>query len=125
MISLQANRYLVYLGRDEENCVTRDENHHYRPPRPPPIHYSTSSHRNDHKKLVSSVPQHVPSRTPLAQSTPRSVMHLPSSTTTTTLTSIHSEHPRQSKFQMISDVSNRSYNYMTSIIEDCFSSCLL
>ncbi|CAF4341252.1 unnamed protein product, partial [Adineta steineri] len=32
LMSLQANQYLVYLGRDEEKLVTRDDDHH-RPPR--------------------------------------------------------------------------------------------
>lgn len=96
-MSLQANQYLVYLGRDEENHVTRDDDHH-RPPRPPSIHYST---------------QRVPNSTPLAQSTPRSVTQIP--TSTTTLTSAHTERSRQSQYQTIT-TPNRSFTYLTRII---------
>lgn len=111
-MSLQANQYLVYLGRDEENHVTRDDDHHNHPPpppRPPSLHYSTSIHRSDHPSLT----QQVPNSTPLAQSTPRSVTQLPS--TTTTLTSVHTERSRQSQYQTITNTPNRSFNYMTSI----------
>lgn len=108
-MSLQANQYLVYLGRDEEKQVTRDDEHH-RPPRPPPIHYSSSSlHRSDH----TSLSQHVPNPTPLAQSTPRSVTQIPSSTTTT-ITSHDTHRSRQSQYQTINNTPNRSFNYMTS-----------
>jgi len=107
-MSLQANQYLVYLGRDEEKHVTRDDDHH-RPPRPPPIHYSTSLQRTDHTHLS----QHVPNPTPLAQSTPRSITQIPSSTTT--LTSANTQHSRQSQYQMMNNTPNRSFNYITSI----------
>jgi len=117
-MSLQANQYLVYLGRDEEQHVTRDndDDHHHRPPRPPPIYYSSSSlHRSDHTNL----PQHVPNPTPLAQSTPRSVTQIPSSTTTT-LTSVDTQRSRQSQYQTINNTPNRSFNYMTSIQQKIF-----
>jgi hypothetical protein len=107
-MSLQANQYLVYLGRDDEKHVTRDDDHH-RPPRPPPIHYSTSLHRSDHINL----PQHLSNPTPLAQSTPRSVGQVPLSTTT--LTSIDTQRSRQSQYQTINTTPSRSFNYMTSI----------
>ncbi|CAF4592416.1 unnamed protein product [Rotaria sp. Silwood1] len=107
LMSLQANQYLVYLGRDEENHVTRDDDddHHHRPPRPPSIHYSTSLNRTDHRNLI----QHVPNSTPLAQSTPRSITQIPS--TTTTLASIHTErsHPTQ-----YNNTPSRSFNYITN-----------
>ncbi|CAF3696728.1 unnamed protein product [Rotaria sordida] len=111
LMSLQVNKYLVYLGRDEENHVTRDDDdhhHHHRPPRPPSIHYTTSLHRTDHTNLS----QHVPNSTPLAQSTPRSITQIPS--TTTTLTSVHTERSRQSQYQTINNTPNRSFNYITS-----------
>jgi hypothetical protein len=108
-MSLQANQYLVYLGRDDEQQVTRDDDHH-RPPRPPPIQYTSSSlNRSDH----TSLPQHVPNPTPLAQSTPRSVTQVPSSTTT--IASIDTQRSRQSQYQTINNTPSRSFNYMTSI----------
>jgi len=103
-MSLQANQYLVYLGRDEEKHVTRDDEHH-RPPRPPPIHYSSSLHH-------SNLSQHVPNPTPIAQSTPRSITQIPSSTTT--LASVDTQHSRQSQYQTINNTPNRSFNYLTS-----------
>ncbi len=108
-MSLQANQYLVYLGRDEEKQVTRDDDHH-RPPRPPSTHYTSSSlHHSDHPSLA----QHVPNPTPLAQSTPRSVTQVPSSTTT--LASVDTQRSRQSQYQTInSSTPNRSFNYLTS-----------
>ncbi|CAF2141597.1 unnamed protein product [Rotaria magnacalcarata] len=111
LMSLQANQYLVYLGREEENHVTRDEDddhHHHRPPRPPSLHYSTSINRSEHHSLT----QHVPNSTPLAQSTPRSVTQLPSSTTT--MISVHTERSRQSQYQTITNTPNRSFNYLTN-----------
>ncbi|CAF3932756.1 unnamed protein product [Adineta steineri] len=110
LMSLQANQYLVYLGRDEEKLVTRDDDHH-RPPRPPPIHYSTSLQRTDHTNLA----QHVPSSTPLAQSTPRSVTQIP--TSTTTLASVNTQHSRQSQYQTINTTPNRSFNYIPNTIQ--------
>ena len=108
-MSLQANQYLVYLGRDDEKHVTRDnDDHQHRPPRPPPIHYSTSLHRSDHTNL----PQHVPNPTPLAQSTPRSISQVPSSTTT--LASVDTHRSRQSQYQTMNNTPNRSFSYMTS-----------
>jgi hypothetical protein len=107
-MSLQANQYLVYLGRDEEKHVTRDDEHH-RPPRPPPIHYSSSLHHSNH----TSLSQHVPNPTPIAQSTPRSITQIPSSTTT--LASVDTQHSRQSQYQTINNTPNRSFNYLTSI----------
>ncbi|CAF4241375.1 unnamed protein product, partial [Rotaria magnacalcarata] len=101
---------LVYLGREEENHVTRDEDddhHHHRPPRPPSLHYSTSINRSEHHSLT----QHVPNSTPLAQSTPRSVTQLPSSTTT--MIPVHTERSRQSQYQTITNTPNRSFNYLT------------
>ena len=109
-MSLQANRYLVYLGRDEDNHVTHDDSHH-RPPRPPSMHYSTSLQRSDRINLTSNLSQRVPNSTPLAQSTPRSMTQLPSSTTIST-----TEHSRQSQYQTINNTSNHgSPNYMTSM----------
>lgn len=106
-MSLQANQYLVYLGRDDEAQVTRDEDHH-RPPRPPPFQYTTSLHRTDQ----TSLSQHVPNPTPLAQSTPRSVTQLPSSTTT--ITSADTQRSRQSQYQTITTTPKRSFTYLTS-----------
>jgi hypothetical protein len=107
-MSLQANQYLVYLGRDDEQQVTRDDDH--RPPRPPPIQYASSSlTRSDH----TSLPQHVPNPTPIAQSTPRSVSQLPSSTTT--MASVDTQRSRQSQYQAVNNTPSRSYHYITSI----------
>lgn len=106
-MSLQANQYLVYLGRDDEAQVTRDEDHH-RPPRPPPFQYTTSLHRTDQ----TSLSQHVPNPTPLAQSTPRSVTQLPSSTTT--IASADTQRSRQSQYQTITTTPKRSFTYLTS-----------
>ncbi|CAF4543451.1 unnamed protein product, partial [Rotaria sp. Silwood2] len=114
LMSLKANQYLVYLGRDEENHVTRDEDdddhhhHNHRPPRPPSIHFSTSLNHTEHTNLT----QHVPNSTPLAQSTPRSVTQIPS--TTTTLASVHTERSRQSQYQTINSTPNRPFNYITN-----------
>ncbi|CAF1622622.1 unnamed protein product, partial [Adineta ricciae] len=106
LMSLQANQYLVYLGRDEEQHVTRDDDHH-RPPRPPPIQYSTSIHRSDQTNLS----HHVPTSTPLAQSTPRSVTQIPTSATTT-VTSVNTRHSRQSQYQTINSTPSRSFTYI-------------
>lgn len=103
-MSLQVNQYLVYLGRDEEAQVTRDDDHH-RPPRPPPFQYAPSIHH-------SSLSQHVPNPTPLAQSTPRSVTQLPSSTTT--IASADTQRSRQSQYQTITTTPKRSFTYTTS-----------
>jgi len=108
LMSLQANQYLVYLGRDDENQVTRDDDH--RPPRPPPssLHYSSSIHRTDHLNL----PQHVPNPTPIAQSTPRSVTQIP---TATTLQSMDTHRSRQSQYHTMTNTPNRSFTYLTSL----------
>jgi len=113
LMSLKATQYLVYLGRDEENDVTRDHDDHqhqsssvHRPPRPPAPLSST----------VHS--QQVPNSTPLAQSTPRSISHVPPSTTT--VTTIDTQRSRQSQYQPISATTSQrsfpypSYNGMTS-----------
>ena len=108
-MSLRANQYLVYLGRDDEKQVTRDDDHH-RPPRPPPpLNYPSAIHRSDH----SNLPQHVPNPTPIAQSTPRSINQLPSSTTTT-IASVDTQRSRQSQYHTMTNTPNRSFNYLTS-----------
>ena len=106
-MSLQASQYLVYLGLDEEQHVTRDDDHH-QPPRPPPIQYSTSIHRSDQTNLS----HHVPTSTPLAQSTPRSVTQIPASATT--VTSVNTRHSRQSQYQTIKSTPSRSFTYIPS-----------
>jgi hypothetical protein len=115
-MSLQANQYLVYLGRDDEKLVTRDD---HRPPRPPPMHCPTYLHRSDH----ISLPQHVPNPTPLAQSTPRSINQVPPSSTTT-VTSIDTQRSRQSQYQTMNNTPNRSFTYMTSLKTNFFISFL-
>lgn len=93
-MSLQSKNYLVYLGREEnekekEEHVTRDLDDHQRlvetpPPRPtvPPSSRSVSK---------NSI-QQVPSSTIFGQSTARSFVQAPSSTST--LTSIESQRSR-------------------------------
>ena len=110
-MSLQANQYLVYLGREEEKQVSRDYDDHqhysHRPPRPPPMHYSGSAHRSDSTHFTPNLPQHVPNSTPLAQSTPRSLPHVPS--TTTTVTSMETQRSRHAQHHTLASTPNRLF----------------
>ena len=94
--------------------MTRDYDDHQhqsytnRPPRPPP--FSAAMHRAE---PTLNLPQQVPNSTPLAQSTPRSVIQIPPSTTTSaTVTPLDTQRSRQSQYQPISaTTSQRSFPY--------------
>ena len=112
LMSLQANQYLVYLGREDEKQVSRDYDDHqhysHRPPRPPPMnHYPGSAHRSDSTHFTPNLPQHVPNSTPLAQSTPRSLPQAPSSTTT--VTSMETQRSRHAQHHTMATTPSRLF----------------